>query len=325
MLKKLLTLSFLTILTFSLTAQDKATDLSKTKVDAAKDQKEGWTKLGGFGLGFDLLSLINPRPGQGGNLTRFSGNLSYGANLLRGKMVWNNKFGWLLGAQKVGGDAFTKSADALLINSQLGYQVGASGKWYVGGMADFQSQLLPTYGPNYFTATPAGVTKVQTVTGGLFAPANIKFAPGIIYKPNADWSFLFSPVGIKAIIVTEDSLKGAKDRSPYFPFDATNPTKSVDFQIGSELRVDFAKKFADGKVVYQSTLDLYSNYLRDPQNVDIEWFNSLDFMVTKNIAVTIKTDWFYDHDIQVVRSSDGSKGPDVFIRNFVGLKYATTF
>jgi hypothetical protein len=323
MLRKLLTLSFLTILTFSLTAQDKATDLSKTKVDAAKDQKEGWTKLGGFGLGLDLLSLINPRPGQGGNLTRFSGNLSYGANLLRGKLIWNNKFGWLLGAQKVGSDAFTKSADALSINSQLGYQVGASGKWYVGGMADFQSQLLSTYGANYFTATPAGVTGTQPFTGGLFAPANIKFAPGIIYKPNADWSFLYSPIGLKAVIVSDDALKGAKN--PFFPFDDKNPTKSVDFQIGSELRIDFAKKFADGKVVYQSTLDLYSNYLRNPQNIDIEWFNSLDFMVAKNIAVTIKTDWLYDDDIQVVRSSNGSKGPDVFIRNFVGLKYATTF
>jgi hypothetical protein len=192
-------------------------------------------------------------------------------------------------------------------------------------MADFQSQLLPTYGANYFTDKPAGVTKVQSFTGGLFAPANIKFAPGIIYKPNSDWSFLYSPVGVKAVIVTSDSLKGAKGRSPFFPFDDKNPTKSVDFQIGSELRVDFAKKFADGKVVYQSTLDLYSNYLRDPQNIDIEWFNSLDFMITKNIAVTIKSDWLYDHDIEVVRSSDGSKGPDVFIRNFVGLKYATTF
>jgi Protein of unknown function (DUF3078) len=325
MLKKLLTLSFLTILTFSLTAQDKATDLSKTQVAAAKDQKEGWTKVGSLGLGFDLLNLINPRPGQGDNLTRYSAALTYGANLLRGKMIWNNKFGWLLGAQKVGGDPFTKSADALLINSQLGYQVGASGKWYVGGMADFQSQLLPTYGKNYFSAKPTGKeTTPLNVTGALFSPANIKFAPGIIYKPNADWSFLYSPAGIKAVIVSEDSMRGPKN-STYFPFDPANPTKSVDFQIGSELRVDFSKKFADGKVVYQSTLDLYSNYLRDPQNIDIEWFNSLDFMITKNIAVTVKTDWFYDHDILVTRSSDGSKGPDVFIRNFVGLKYATTF
>jgi hypothetical protein len=322
MLKKLLTLSLLTVFTFSLIAQDKATDLSKTQVAAAKDQKEGWTKLGSLGLGFDLLSLINPRQGQGDNMTRYSGALSYGANLLRGKTIWNNKFGWLLGAQKIGGDPFTKSADALLINSQLGYQIGASGKWYAGGMADFQSQLLPTYGKNYFSATPSAALPKQTISGGLFAPANLKIAPGIIYKPNANWSFLYSPVGVKAVIVTEDVLKNGT----YFPIDATNPKKSVDFQIGSELRIDFAKKFADGKVLYQSTLDLYSNYLRSPQNIDIEWFNSLDFMITKSIAVTVKSDWFYDHDIQVLKGGDPKKlGLDVFIRNFVGLKYATTF
>ena len=323
MLKKLLTLSFLTLLTLStILAQDKATDLEKAKeMQAAKDQKEGWTKTGSFGLGFDILSLINPRPGQGDNLLRFSGALGYSANLLRGKTIWNNKFGWILGLQKVGSDPLTKSADAFIVTSQYGRQIGESGKWYGGFLADFQSQVLPTYGKNFFSETATGLTKLP-FTGGLFAPANLKFAPGIIYKPDAHWTMLYSPVGVKAVIVTNDLLKSA---GTFFPVDATNPTKSIDFQLGSELRIDYVNKFLNDKVIYQSTLDLYSNYLRNPQNVDIEWFNSLDFVIAKNIAVTIKSDWFYDDDVKVLRSSNGTSGPDVFIRNFVGLKYATTF
>ena len=49
-------------------------------VEAAKDQKLGWTKNGGIGLDFSQLGLINPRFGAGSNRTGFGGLLTYTAN-----------------------------------------------------------------------------------------------------------------------------------------------------------------------------------------------------------------------------------------------------
>ncbi|NJN34317.1 MAG: DUF3078 domain-containing protein [Saprospiraceae bacterium] len=100
---------------------DQAKDVKK--MEAAKDQKEGWSKAGGLALGLDILNFINPRVGAGDNIFRLSGAINYSANLLRGKNLWNNKFGFLIGAQKIGGNAFTKSADAIVATSQYGYQV----------------------------------------------------------------------------------------------------------------------------------------------------------------------------------------------------------
>ncbi|NJN34316.1 MAG: hypothetical protein HC817_08745 [Saprospiraceae bacterium] len=162
-------------------------------------------------------------------------------------------------------------------------------QWYVSALADLQTQFFPTYGLNYFVSNPSNEAKPQAISGRFFAPANLKFAPGVIYKPSAQWTLMYSPVGIKAVIVSDDILKRS---GTFFPLDPANLDRSVDFQLGSQLRIDYINKFLNDRIVYGSTLDLYSNYRRNPQNIDVEWFNSLDFIITKNIALSLKSDWF---------------------------------
>ncbi|MBL7814429.1 MAG: DUF3078 domain-containing protein [Saprospiraceae bacterium] len=301
-----------------LDAKDNVKELSPKK-----DAKEGWTKIGGLGADFSWLNLINPRSGAGDNRVGFGGLLNYSANLVKDKLIWDNRLGLQLALVQVGNTALTKANDVLQFTSQAGYKIG-SGKWYAAGLFDLQSQFLPTYGKNYLTATPKGVTKTLDLTGSLFSPATIRFAPGMIYKPSPNLTVLYSPVALKAIVVTNDKL--AKTGN-FFPLDATKPNKKADFQVGSEIRFDYVNKFFDGKVAYAGTLDLYSNYLRNPQNIDVEFYNSLDFFIVKNFSINFKSDWFYDHDIFVFKDNDVEKPThrDVFIRNALLLKYSRAF
>jgi Protein of unknown function (DUF3078) len=319
MLKKLLFLTLLSSFSISISAQKilDAKDAVK-EMDKAKDAKEGWTKVGGIGLNLNLLNLINPRVGAGNNQIGLGGVLNYSANLVRDKILWDNKFLVQLATIKASTDPWTKATDVLQGTTQWGYKVAP--KWYVAGLGDLQTQLLKTYGTNYLKETVAG--KLQTLTGKLFAPAILKLAPGVIFKPTNDLKFLFSPFAYKGIFVGDEVI--AK-QGTFIPI-IDGKYKKADHQIGAELRMDLAKKLFDGKVAYVTTLDLYSNYLRDPQNVDVEWYNSLDFMVANGISVNLRTDWFYDHDIQVFKGGDvNAKGRDVFVRNALLLKYSTQF
>ncbi len=321
MLRKLFILTVISSLAFSMSAQKVVDAKDVVKEMDKKDATDGWTKVGGIGLDFSLLNLINPRVGSGDNRIGFGGLLNYTANLKQGKVLWDNKFGLQLGVVKVGGDPFTKSTDVLQATSQWGYQITDNGKWYGAGLADFQTQFLPTYGANYLKEN-AIVGKKQTLNAKLFAPAIFKFAPGIIYKPNAQFKVLYSPIAFRVIVVANDSI--AK-RANFIPLKNGNYEKS-DLQMGSELRADYVNKFFDGKLVYASTFDIYSNYLREPQNMAIEWYNSLDFMILKNVSVNFKTDWFYDHNILVFRGGDiNNKGREVFFRNTLLLKYNKLF
>ncbi len=302
-------------------AKDAAKQLTKDK-----DAKEGWTKVGGLGANFSWLSLINPRAGSGNNQVGFGGLLNYSANYIKGKVISNNKIGLQLAVVKVGDQPYTKANDVLQATSQTGYQVDKAGKWYFAGLADFQSQFLPTYGSNYLSAdqTINGKPVKLALSGNLFSPAIFKLAPGVIHKPGPHLTILYSPVALKAVIVADTSLANTGN---FFPNPDKN--KTVDVQIGSDLRFDYVNKFFNDKVIYASTLDLYSNYLRNPQNVAFEWYNSLDFMVTKNVSLNFKTDWFYDDNIKVFKDGDvgnaASATKNVFYRNAFLLKYSRLF
>jgi hypothetical protein len=293
-------------------------------MEKGKDIKEGWTKVGGLGGSFSLLNLINPRAGAGDNRFGFGGLLNYSANLVQGKLIANNKIGLQLDVVKNGSDPYAKATDVLAATSQVGYQIGkVAGKWYIAGLADFQSQLLPTYGSNFLEAKQrlAGKDTTLPLTGKLFAPAALKVAPGVIYKPNANMTILFSPLALKAIIVSDKTLANS---GKFFP----NPLKdkTADIQVGYDLRADYVNKFLDGKLVYATTLDLYGNYLRNPQNIDVEWYHSVDVMVSKNISLNFKSDWFYDDDIQVFKDGDATKPTkNVFFRNAFLLKFSRLF
>ena len=311
--------------TASISAQEKALDTKDIKtMEKKKADNEGWTKIGGLGANFSWLSLINPRAGAGDNRIGFGGLLNYSANYIQGKVISNNKFGLQLDVVKIGNGPYAKANDVLQLTSQTGYQVDKKGKWYFAGLVDFQSQFLPTYGSNFLKTKQNinGKDSTLSLTGRLFSPATFKLAPGIIYKPNAQMTVLFSPVAFKAIIVADKALA---QTGKFFPQNDAKD-KTVDAQIGSELRVDYVNKFFNDKLIYATTLDLYSNYLRNPQNIDIEWYHSIDVMVSKHISLNFKTDWFYDDDIQVFTDGDAKKPTkNVFYRNAFLLKFSRLF
>jgi Protein of unknown function (DUF3078) len=323
MSRKQIVLSLLLFFTITLSAQKVIEAKDAIKELDKKDAADGWTKIGGVGLDFALLNLINPRIGAGDNRVGFGGLLNYSANLKQGKVLWDNKFGLQLGVVKVASDPAGKSADVLQATSQWGYQMTENGKWYGAGLFDFQTQFLPTYGKNYLKEDAIKGQK-QALTAKIFAPAIFKFAPGVIYKHSPNLKVMYSPIAVKAVIVANDAIAKTGNFIPQ-EVGATTP-KKVDFQMGSEIRADYGNKFLDGKLVYTTTLDLYSNYLREPQNIDVEWYHSLDFIIYKNIAVNFKTDWFYDHDILVLKGGDANnKGRSVFFRNALLLKYNKVF
>ena len=57
-----------------------------------------------------------------------------------------------------------------------------------------------------------------------------------------------------------------------------------------------------------SRLNLYSNYLKDPQNVDISWDIQLNMAINQWFSCNITTNMIYDNDTKILQK-DGTKGP----------------
>ncbi len=83
-------------------------------------------------------------------------------------------------------------------------------------------------------------------------------------------------------------------------------------------------------ISFTSKLDLFSNYLNKPENVDINWENQIALKINKFITVNINTHIMYDDDIKIARDSNGDgildkKSPKTQYKQILGLGFSYKF
>lgn len=276
-------------------------------------KEDGWMTGGGLGLDMGQLLQINPKVGAGENRLGFGGAISVFAKYKKGLMSFDNIGSLNMGIVKLGTGVlastasfeevkqpYQKSIDELRINSRLGYKTTPTSKFSYAADFGFISQLTPTFrgtdNKNYIKKFQTS-TITSTIVSKLFAPAYITFAPGLDYKPNDNLSFFLSPFGFKSVIVADRdiarlNIHGNKWRT-VDDFDLT------DSQLGGLLKGTYTDKYLTDRIVFTSRLTLFSNYLHEPGNIDLDWLNELGFNVYKGFQINIWTNVFYDHDVQV--------------------------
>jgi len=295
------------------------------KAMAAKDTT-GW--LIGTGIGFDFGQLlqINPAVGAGENRIAIGGVGSLFANYKQGRMAWDNNVDLLLGVQKLGSGfstlavgekvPFQKSIDEFRFNSKLGYKTQEDGKFYYSLFVTFLSQITPTYSDTSFVDPIKGnylkdiSGKDQGPIAKFLSPARISVSPGIDYKPNNKLSLFLSPASAKMVIVGDKNIAAIpardKDGNPFGNVNIhgtewNSPTdyKQMLFQLGATFNAQYVDKFINDKLTFKSGLTLFSNYLENPQNVDVDWTTETAFNIWKGVSLTLNTRLFYDDDIPV--------------------------
>lgn len=285
--------------------------------DEKKEPKQGWTRGAGIGLDFAQLLQINPKQGAGQNRIGFGSAVNTFFNYRKERVSWETNTLWQFGLQRLGSGIvaqgstdvipFQKEIDELRFNSKYGVAVNSESKFFYTGNLIFQSQLLPTYQymndtyPGNFVSDwrERGISPISK----LFAPATINIALGMDYKPTENLSIFYSPLGGKFIIVANDSIAArgvhgndvsGEPVNGFFP-----EFKRVEAQLGSQMLVKYAAAFIEEKGVFNSTLGLYSNYLDDPQNIDVDWANSVSYELFKGLKLTALLNIFYDDNLNV--------------------------
>ncbi len=98
--------------------------------------------------------------------------------------------------------------------------------------------------------------------------------------------------------------------------------KKVRAEFGGTIGVKFEKELFKN-VNYKSNLGLFSNYLENPQNIDLVWNNLITFKVNELINFTFTLDMIYDDDIKITEyNNDGSikgVGPRLQIKQLLGF------
>lgn len=239
----------------------------------------GWKKSGILILNLNQGALSNWVAGGEQNVFGINGIFNYAINYKMGKDIWDNYFDVALGFQNATSfKKFRKIDDRIDITSKYGRQI--SQKWYWGLLFNFNSQALPGY--DYSTDPP---TKISS----FLSPGKILLSPGFDFRPNDKFSLFMSPATVRWVLKRdEDFYNMAK-----FGVDSA---KKVNTEFGAFLTAKY--KVAITKwATYTGRLDLFSNYRRDPQNIDVLMNNLLTMNFTKNFATNLSVDLLYDDDV----------------------------
>jgi hypothetical protein len=115
------------------------------------------------------------------------------------------------------------------------------------------------------------------------------FSLGLDYRPNAALSIFISPATTRWILKTDPSFYAIEK------FGVPAYKKSYN-EIGAYITAKYTKDVTKW-ATYTGRLDLFSNYKRKPQNVDVFVTNLLTMKFNKWLGTTISVDMIYDDDI----------------------------
>ena len=247
--------------------------------DAKKEEKDGWSKAGTFTLTVNQGSLKNWAAGGEQNTLGVTSVLNLTINHKKGKYNWNNYFDLGLGFQDASSfNRFRKVDDRIDITSKFGYAFKKN--WYATLLLNVNTQALPGY---------AYSDTLNQKISNFFTPGKVLLSAGVDYRPNDHFSVFVSPISIKWI------FKADNDFYAIDKFGVAANKKSYS-EIGAYATIKYNKAFTSW-ASYTGRLDLFSNYKRNPQNVDILFTNLLTLKINKWLGSTVSLDMIYDDDI----------------------------
>jgi len=276
---------------------------------------EGWKMGGVTAANLAQTSLTNWAAG-GQNSVAINGLFSMFVNYKKDKIVWDNSLDIGYGILKQGKDVdFMKTDDKIDFLSKYGKE--AFTNFYYSALLNFKTQMAPGY--NY----PNDSIKISN----FLAPAYLLAALGMDYKPNANLSVFMAPATGRLIIVNDEMLSN----TGAFGVDSGKTAKG---EFGGYARLIYSrndfKKALLKNVSFTTKIDVFSNYLKTPQNIDISWETLIAFKINEYISFNITTHLLYDDDtkISIDDNNDGvidDFGPRVQFKEILGVGFSYKF
>ncbi len=304
---------YLTILLLVITSS------AMSAVSSPKDSIKNWELKSIFGLNGTQTSFVNWAAG-GRNNVSVLGFIDASAKFQKANMKWVTDFKYSLGGLKyidsIGkSEGLQKTDDRIDISSSFGYEFKS--KWFYTVLAGFRTQSLDGF--NF----PNDSVRIST----FMAPGYVNISAGIEYAPSKSFNCYFSPIAGKVTIVNNQVLADAGSfgvAKATFDADGLQLTagKRVRSEFGAYFRVKFEKEIMKN-IEMKTRIELFTNYLVNPQNIDINAENIFAFKVNEWFSASLIWNYIYDDDINI-RDGKGGFGPRSQFKSVLGLGVSYT-
>jgi hypothetical protein len=275
--------------------------------DADSDSASVWKTGGVSTLNFSQVSFENWAAG-GENSYSLNGMFNLHANYTKDRTSWENSLDVGYGIIKQGERGIRKTDDKIEITSKYGYK--STSNWYYSGAFSFKTQ----FDKGYKYAEDAGT---KTKISEFMAPAYMLLSLGMDYKPSDHFTILISPLTGKTTFVLNDSLSNIGAFG-------VEPGKKIRNEFGGFLKIAYNKEIWEN-VTLNTKVEFFSNYLEQPQNVDVNWEMLISMKINEYLSANLNTQLIYDDDINYVDKSGVEHGPRVQLKEVFGVGFSYKF
>ncbi len=277
-----------------------------------------WKKTNSLGLDINQGTFSN---WSAGGYSSVSGIVKgdFSRKYEKGRTVWLNELKVRYGLNKQENVELRKTDDVLSLNSAFGYKSSVKSNWYYSAKLTLNTQMANGY----------SYPDVDNPISRAFAPAYLFVGIGSEYFKN-DFKAYVSPLTLKSTLVLDETLanKGEFGLEGGI-FDANGNLLKAGKKSRNELGFLFTsewKKTLMKNVLLKNNLTLYTDYLNNFGNIDVDWQLTLEMKVNNAIKATLGGHLIYDDDIKNKRDVDGvqiTEGPRVQFKQLlsVGLVY----
>ncbi|HLA54728.1 MAG TPA: DUF3078 domain-containing protein [Flavobacterium sp.] len=255
----------------------------ETGTAPVNDTIKYWKTKGNFSVLFNQSTFDNWVAGGENNI---SGNLglNYDVNYNKSDWNWDNKFIASYGLVKTRTSSFAKKTDDRLeINSLLGKKFKTDSKWYYSAFLNFKTQFTKGY---VYSKDINGAEQRDEFTD-FMSPGYLSFGPGLLWKRDDNLKINLSPTTSKLTFVNPGSTL------PDEAYFGVEEGESMRYELGFNASA-YYKFGVVANVSFENILNLYTNYLEETQNVDVDYQLNIVLKINKFLSTNINFQTIYD-------------------------------
>ena len=243
-----------------------------------------WTKRGNVTV---LLNQTGFSDWVGGGTNNFSGTIKFDYEWEYKNKGWD----WLSNLESAFGLAKYKNApfarkidDRILIQSIVGKEFTRNLSF--SAFFNFTSQI----GNGYKYKKDDDNNEIRELTTRIFSPAYFQIGSGFLWKKDEKLWVNYSPIASRLILVSKKFTDGLSENDTYF---GVSPNKSSRYELGANLTFHSEGSLLEN-VNYKQDLKLFSNYLEDASNIDLDYLAQIEINVNPLLSTQLIFQLIYD-------------------------------
>ena len=242
-------------------------------------------------IGFDLnqVSFVNWNTG-GQNSVSGLFKVEFARVYEKLYTLWNNQVSARYGLNNQQNLGLIKTDDEIRLASSFGYRKDTLSNWYFSAQFNFRTQFTDGF------KEPEDEDPISR----FFAPAYFHLGIGSQYNLKEKlFSIYVSPLTLKSTYVFDEKLsnEGAF---------GVQPGDRSRHELGILVRTKWEKEIFKN-VAMENDLELYTDYINDFGNIDVEWILNFQFKINKVFQASFRSHLIYDNDIKIKETNEAGE------------------